>query len=102
MENFGYVLATKMLVNGKRKVRYMYHEKPDNSQDSGWRFFCGDEDDDYVNNPDNIVICDIRTVLSADTSILPYLADSAYGAWEREDENTGFRVSDNFVPDEEM
>lgn len=102
MENFGYVLATKMLVNGKRKVRYMYREEPDNPQDSGWRFFCGDEDDDYVNNPDNIVICDIRTVLSVDNSILPYLSDSAYGAWEREDENTGFRVSDNFVPDEEM
>ena len=46
MEHFGYVLATKMLVEGKRKVRYMYHEEPDNSRDSGWRFFCGDEDDE--------------------------------------------------------
>lgn len=102
MENFGYVLATKMLVNGKRKVRYMYHEKPDNPQDSGWRFFCGDEDDDYVNNPDNIVICDIRTVLSVDKSILPYLSEPAYVAWEWENENAGFRVSDSFVPDEEI
>lgn len=27
MEKFGFVLATKMLVEGKRKVRYMYHEE---------------------------------------------------------------------------
>lgn len=34
MKNFGYVLATKMLVDGKRKVRFMYRETPDNNQDS--------------------------------------------------------------------
>ena len=43
MDNFGYVFATKMLVEGKRKVRFMYREQPDGSNDSGWRFFCGDE-----------------------------------------------------------
>ena len=48
MKNFGYVLATKMLVDGKRKVRFMYRETPDNNQDSGWRFFCGDENDEFV------------------------------------------------------
>ena len=46
MEKFGFVLATKMLVDGKRKVRYMYHEIASNPQDSGWRFFCGDEDEE--------------------------------------------------------
>ena len=66
MEKFGFVLATKMLVEGKRKVRYMYHEETTNPQDSGWRFFCGDEDDDYVNNPDNIAIYDINTILEID------------------------------------
>ena len=39
MNNFGYILATKMLVDGKRKVRFMYREAPDDNQDSGWRFF---------------------------------------------------------------
>ncbi|SCW45848.1 hypothetical protein SAMN02910456_01223 [Ruminococcaceae bacterium YRB3002] len=101
MNNFGFVLATKMLVDGKRKVRYMYHEETDNPQDSGWRFFCGDEDDEYVNNPDNIAIYDINTILDIDKSILPYL-DSATGtAFEREDENSTFIVSPDFNPDGE-
>lgn len=101
MEKFGFVLATKMLVEGKRRVRYMYHEKGTNCQDSGWRFFCGDEDDDYVNNPDNISVYDINTILNIDKSILPYL-DCAEGvALEREEEDAMFVVSDTLPTNED-
>ncbi len=101
MEKFGYVLATKMLVEGKRKVRYMYHEEPDDPQDSGWRFFCGDEDDDYVNNREHIAIYDINTILEIDKSILPYLSCATGVALQREDENATFVVSSDFNAGEE-
>lgn len=101
MDKFGFVLATKMLVEGKRKVRYMYHEETTNPQDSGWRFFCGDEDDAYVNNPDNVAVYDINTILEIDRSILPYLNSSAGIAFEREDENATFIVSSDFNAGEE-
>ena len=93
MEKFGFVLATKMLVEGRRKVRYMYCEEPANPQDSGWRFLCGDENDDYVNNPDNIAIYDINTILEIDKSVLPYLNYPTGIALERADENAAFVVS---------
>jgi hypothetical protein len=64
MKNFGYVLAPKVLVNNKLKIRFMYREKPDNDNDSGWRFFSGDEDQEYVDNPNNIAIYDVETVLA--------------------------------------
>jgi len=102
MERFGFVLATKMLVDGKRKVRYMYHEGTTNPQDSGWRFFCGDEDDEYVNNPDNIAVYDINTILEIDKSIMPYLTCPEGTALEREDENGMFTVLSDFNPDEEV
>lgn len=102
MEEFGFVLATKRLVVGKRKVRYMYREKATNPQDSGWRFFCGDEDDEYVNNSDNIAICDINTILEIDKSVLPYLNCSTGIALEREDENATFIVSSSFSSGEEV
>ena len=92
MEKFGYVMATKMLVDNKRKVNYMYHEKGDSAQDSGWRFFCGDEDDDYVKNPDNIAIYDVNTILAIDKSILPYLSSKEEIAFERKDENSAFEI----------
>lgn len=42
-------------------VGYMYREIPDGESpfgeyDSGWRFFAGDEDDEYANNPENLDI----------------------------------------------
>lgn len=100
MKRFGFVLASKMLVQGRRKVRYMYHEETTSPQDSGWRFFCGDEDDDYVNDPDNIAIYDINTILEIDKSILPYLNCSTSIALEREDENATFIISNGFSADE--
>ena len=97
MKNFGYVMATKMLVDNKRKVRFMYREEPSNEQDSGWRFFCGDEDQDSTDNPNNIAIYDINTIISVDESIEPYLKSAKGTALEREDENGVFTVSKDFA-----
>jgi hypothetical protein len=96
MCNFGYVMATKMLVDNKRKVRFMYREEPSNAQDSGWRFFCGDEDQDYTDDPDNIAVYDVGTILAVDGSIAPYLKSAKGTALEREDENGVFAVSKDF------
>ncbi len=101
MEKFGFVLATKMLVEGRRKVRYMYHEEATNPQDSGWRFFCGDEDDEYVNDPDHIAVYDINTILEIDRSVFPYLNCAVGTALEREDPDATFVVSRAFDPEEE-
>jgi len=100
-KNLGYVFATKMLVDGKRKVRFMYREEPTDDNDSGWRFFCGDEDQEYVDNPVNTGIYDIHTILDMDKSISPYLQAAAGAAFEREDENDIFRMSADFDFDPE-
>ena len=101
MTNFGYVMATKMLVDNKRKVRFMYREAPSNPQDSGWRFFCGDEDQAYADDPDNIAIYDVETIIAIDKSIKPYLKSAKGAAFEREDENGMFAISKEFAFDEE-
>lgn len=98
LDRFGYVLASKMLVDGKRKVRYMYHENPTGPEDSGWRFFCGDEDAEYVNDPSNIAIYDIHTVLKIDRSVIPYLSEKAVIAFERTKNRGPFAISKGFVP----
>lgn len=94
MENFGYVFATKMLVEKKLPVMFMYREKGSNG-DSGWRFFSGLEEQEYVDDPNNIAIYDIETILGIDESIRPYL-NSLYGrAYERSDSKEPYkRVTD--------
>lgn len=69
----GYVFASKRLVEQKRKVRFMYRETPDKAYDSGWRFFSGDETEEYVNDPENIGIYDIQTITEIDPDVLPLL-----------------------------
>jgi len=100
MENFGYVMATKMLVDNKRKVRFMYREEPSNEQDSGWRFFCGDEDQDYTDNPDNIAVYDVNTIIALDESITPYLKADEGTAFEYDVENEKWIKAEDWEPEE--
>lgn len=102
MNNFGFVFATRMLVEGRKKVRFMYREQSDEPNDSGWRFFCGDEDQEYVDNPDNIGIYDINTILEIDDSILPLLYSPSGSAFEREDENSSFAELNDYSFGEEV
>ena len=96
IKHFGYVMASKILVEGQLPVRFMYREKGDNERDSGWRFFAGNEEQDYMDNPDNIGIYNISTILGFDRTIIPYL-DSAIGmAFEREEGLGRFKVSEDF------
>jgi hypothetical protein len=97
MSDFGYVFATRMLVEGEKKVRFMYREKPDEAADSGWRFFCGDEDQAYSDTPGNIAIYNISTILGIDGSIKPYLGSAVGTAFEREDDTSAFSVITDFA-----
>ena len=82
MKNLGYVMASKKLVNEKLPVRFMYREKG-SGDDSGWRFFSGTEDQAYTDNPDNIGIYDIKTIIAIDKTITPYLESIEGSAFER-------------------
>lgn len=93
----GYVMATKMLVDDKRKVQFMYREEPSNAQDSGWRFFCGEEEEEYVDNPNNIGIYDVQTISKIDADIVPYLSSATGCAYERENVNSAFARSKDFT-----
>lgn len=95
MKNFGYVLATKKLVDEKLPVRFMYREKAENG-DSGWRFFSGTENQEYVDDPSNIAIYDIQTIINIDKSIVPYLESQAGSAFEKPDGSTTFKVVKDF------
>lgn len=94
LPGFGFVLASKMFTDGNsnRKVQSMYREETTNPQDSGWRFFCGEETPEYINNPDNIAIYEIDTILKIDPSIRPCLNHFPGVALEREENGVGWSI----------
>ncbi|NBB19035.1 DUF2185 domain-containing protein [Runella sp. CRIBMP] len=74
----GCFATNKITVEGM-KVGYMYREESDEQMDSGWSFFSGTEDQEYVDNPDNLMIYNVNTIANYDRAIIPYL-DYPYGS----------------------
>jgi hypothetical protein len=86
----GGCLATDRVVVDGQRVGYMYRELPDSSADSGWRFFAGDESDDYVNDPQNLGIYDVNTIANYDPLIIPLLSEAVGAAFARDPQNDQF------------
>ena len=53
------------------KVGYMLREEPtEGNPDSGWRFMAGNEDDEYMDNPDNHHVFALNTICNYDSDII--------------------------------
>lgn len=76
-------LATERCFLPGKAVRWMYREQPDREEDSGWRLFTGEEDDDDLNNPDNTRIVRVARLLDLDPSLLEPLKGEVGTAFER-------------------
>lgn len=78
--NPGCFVTLKALEMG---VKYMYRDNPSSDHpDSGWRFFYGDESDEYANDPKNIKVSTLNSICNLHPNILAYLEapiGSAYG-----------------------
>lgn len=51
-------------------MKWILREKSIDAVDNGWRFFSEIDDDDYINNPVNLVVCDFNTVANIEPAIL--------------------------------
>jgi hypothetical protein len=65
--------ATDKIVVDGMTIGYMHRENPINEMDSGWRFFSGMEDQDYIDNNHNTGIYDVNTIANYDPAIIQYL-----------------------------
>jgi hypothetical protein len=81
---FGACYATDEIAVKGRRVGFMYREDPDSERDSGWRFTAGDEDQLYMDNPDNVDVYDINLIANIDRSVVKHLAAPVGSAFERD------------------
>ena len=80
----GCLATDRILVDGAR-VGYMYREKPDFEEDSGWRFLAGDETEEYLADIQNSDVYDLNTLCNYDSDILPFLNYPVGSAFERDE-----------------
>ena len=69
----GGCLATDKITVDGELVDYMIREEPNESIHSGWQFFSGTEDQNYVDDPNNMMIYEVNTIANLDKAIIPYL-----------------------------
>jgi hypothetical protein len=84
----GYCIASDMITTGGKPVGFMYRDKPENNDDSGWRFLSGAESQQYLDDPKNLAIYDVNTIANYDPDIIPLLDAPTMTAFER-DSNSG-------------
>lgn len=87
--------ATDMITVKGEKVGYMYREHPDEKYDSGWRFFSGNESQEYVDDPNNLAMYKLNTIANYDPSVIPYLEMPIGTALERKVDTNIFEVVDD-------
>lgn len=90
----GCIASDRITVDGL-PVGYMYREKPEDGAwyegyDSGWRFFAGDESDEYLQKTENSGIYKLNTICQFDPDIIPFLY-APYGTAYFRDENGEFQ-----------
>jgi hypothetical protein len=76
-------LASRAVLDGA-PVGLMYRERPFATEDSGWRFFAGDEDGGYVADPRNVPFVPLADVLAGHPEIAPWLELPRGTALERD------------------
>ena len=102
VHGYGGCVSSDMITVEGYPVRFMYRESPSNDIDSGWRFFSGFEDDQYMSNPSNHAVYDVNTIANYDPSIIPLLDSPIGSAFEKTTESERFmRVTDWEIPADE-
>ncbi len=90
MDSGGYAVVPKAVIQEKRKIKFMYREEPAGGCDSGWRFFSGEESDEYLNDPDNFGFYELSMVAKIDEDIIPCLSAPVGSIFGRENVHTPF------------
>jgi hypothetical protein len=80
----GSCIASDLITVEGRPVCYMYREVPDKSVDSGWRFFSGDESQEYTDEASNFAMYDVNTIANYDPDIIEFLDSPPGSAFGRE------------------
>lgn len=88
----GYCIATKSLSKPGARVGYMYREGPDERDDSGWRFFTGDETEEELDDAEKLAIYDVNTIAAIDPAIIKRLHAPYGSSWDRIEESDEFEA----------
>lgn len=70
IENAGGCIVTKSLLDGKSHLKWLFREESVNPVDNGWRAFGAEDTQEYINDSNNLVVCDFNTLANIEPTVL--------------------------------
>lgn len=70
IEKAGGMIVTKSLLDGKSSLKWIFREESTNSADNGWRAIGDSDTQEYIDNPENMVVVDFNTFANIVPAIL--------------------------------
>lgn len=69
----GGCVVSKRIMERTAQLKWMVREDPVEAEDNGWRFLSADDDDAYLEDPDNLMVVDFNEVADIEPAVLPVL-----------------------------
>ncbi|MGB1238276.1 MAG: DUF2185 domain-containing protein [Pseudomonadales bacterium] len=93
-------LVSKMVLDEKLPVRFLYKTVPEHLNDTGWRMYTGYESEEYLENElANMLPVPLAKLCQMDPSLTPLVSYNAGTVWERTPDQTQWqRVYDFKIP----
>ena len=70
IEKAGGMIVTKSLLDGKSRLKWIFIEESTNSADNGWRAIGDSDTQEYIDNPENMLVVDFNTFANIEPAIL--------------------------------
>lgn len=93
-------LVSRLLLEEKLPIRFMYKTVPEHLNDTGWRMFTGYETEEFLENETvNMMPVPLDRICELDPSLTELVQYNAGTVWERTPESDGWeRVYDFRIP----
>ncbi len=94
------VLVSRLLLEEKLPIRFMYKTVPEHLNDTGWRMYTGYETEEFLENElINMMPVPLERICQLDPSLTELVEYNAGTVWERTPESDGWeRVYDFRIP----
>jgi hypothetical protein len=93
-------LVSEMAFEKGEIIRFLYRQKADRDQDSGWRMFTGHESKEYTDDPKKIRIVAVGYMLDRDPTLLDPLKEGIGAVFERKSKDTPWQKVVDWRPEE--
>jgi hypothetical protein len=96
-----FVIISKNCLETEGQVRFIYRERPEQEEDSGWRIFSGEESDEEASDLQNFKEVNLAHLINRDPTLSDVIRGGKYGdVYERMERDSAWQKVGTWKPGE--